>query len=65
MTRKDYVLIAKVLNDFQTDENIPVDDRNAIAYDLADAFQAENPNFDRRRFLVACGTWDAMVLEAK
>lgn len=28
---------------------------NAIAYDLADYFAYENPNFDRRRFLTACG----------
>ena len=26
-----------------------------IAYDLAWKLQEENPNFDRRRFLAACG----------
>lgn len=63
MTRKDYVLIANVLNKF-TSEAGDVVERDAMAYDLADAFASENPRFDRLRFLVACGTYDSMVLEA-
>ena len=56
MTRKDYQLIASVLSNFATD-GTPTDDRDAIAYDLADALGADNPRFDRERFLVAAGVW--------
>ena len=56
MTRKDYQLIASVLKNYAT-EGIPVDDRDAIAYDLADALGADNPRFDRDRFLVASGVY--------
>jgi hypothetical protein len=55
MTRKDYQLIAEVFANFGKiiilEETIGVD----IARDLADALQADNPRFDRARFLAACG----------
>lgn len=59
MTRKDYELIAKVLREFgepngQGENSRPVDDRDEIAYLLASALQAENPRFDRAKFLRAC-----------
>jgi hypothetical protein len=57
MTRKDYQLIAAVLKSYAT-EGIPVDDRDAIAYDLADALAKDNPRFDRERFLVAAGVYE-------
>lgn len=57
MTRKDYQLIASVLNKF-TGEQGDVVERDAMAYDLADALAQDNPRFDRRRFLVACGVWE-------
>ena len=57
MTRKDYQLIASVLKNYAT-EGIPVDDRDAIAYDLADALAADNPRFDRDRFLIAAGVYE-------
>jgi hypothetical protein len=57
MTRKDYQLIASVLKNYAAD-GIPVDDRDAIAYDLADALAADNPRFDRDRFLVAAGVYE-------
>ena len=56
MTRKDYQLIASVLKNYAT-EGIPVDDRDAIAYDLADALAKDNPRFDREKFLIAAGVW--------
>jgi copper oxidase (laccase) domain-containing protein len=56
MTRKDYQLIASVLNKF-TAEDGNVVERDAMAYDLADALGADNPRFDRERFLVAAGVW--------
>ena len=57
MTRKDYQLIAQVLNQF-TGEQGDVVERDAMAYDLADALAQDNPRFDRRRFLVASGVWE-------
>ena len=63
MTRKDYQLIAAVLNKF-TSEQGDVVERDAMGYDLADALAADNPRFDRGRFLVAAGVWDEMHLKA-
>jgi len=55
MTRKDYQLIAEVFANFgqiiELEETIAAD----IARNLANALQADNPRFDRDRFLVACG----------
>jgi hypothetical protein len=56
MTRKDYQLIASVLANFAT-EGTPTDDRDAIAYGLADSLAQDNPRFNRERFLVASGVW--------
>lgn len=56
MTRKDYELIAKVLSNFVGDGG-DVIDRDALAYDLADALGADSPRFDRERFLVAAGVF--------
>lgn len=58
MTRKDYILIAKVF------ENFPRLDYGAesvieeLAEEIAISLQAENPRFDRLRFLVACGVYE-------
>jgi len=55
MTRKDYQLIAEVFANFgqiiELEETIAAD----IARNLANALQADNPRFDRDRFLTACG----------
>ena len=58
MTKRDYELIAAVIatncRDCHTwsvaDERI-----EGIAEDMADAFEAVDPRFDRKRFLQACG----------
>jgi len=57
MTRKDYQLIASVLKSYAT-EGTPTDDRDAIAYDLADALASDNPRFNRELFLVAAGVYE-------
>jgi hypothetical protein len=57
MTRKDYVLIAEVLKNFRGDQG-DVIDRDKMGYALAEALQADNPNFDRARFLIASTVWD-------
>ena len=55
MTRKDYQLIAQVFANVgemvELSETIGAD----LARNLAEALQADNPRFDRHRFLVACG----------
>ena len=57
MTRKDYQLIASVLANFIGDTG-DVIDRNGVAYALATALEADNPRFDRDRFLVAAGVYE-------
>lgn len=54
MTRKDFQLIADCVKDA-----IPNGDRNSIhlvALNLANRLHTTNPNFDRSRFMAACGT---------
>jgi len=53
MTRKDYVIIADVIKNL--DECIDSDGLEALADNMADALESDNPRFDRARFLVACG----------
>ena len=59
MTRKDYELIAKVLRDFTGDTG-DVIDRDKVAKELADALAAENPRFDRQKFLIAAGVYQSV-----
>lgn len=58
MTRKDYQLISEVFARFgkiqQLDQSINWTGAD-LARNLADALQADNPRFDRARFLTACG----------
>lgn len=53
MTKKDYQLIAKELQ--WADNHGWTDHIELMAESLADAFEADNPNFDRDKFLAACG----------
>lgn len=58
MTKKDYEAIARVIA-----RNTRIADGDAsrlsavalIADGIADAMAADNPRFDRRRFVAACG----------
>ena len=56
MSKKHYVAIAACVAHTSTAPNTrrlgPVE---SLAYRLADYFASENPNFDRARFLKACG----------
>lgn len=56
MTRKDYELIAKVINrnTVSLSESAFIDFAK-MAEDLATELETENPRFDRQRFLTACG----------
>lgn len=58
MTRKDYVLIAAALNGACPDTRRLVREYNGwhvAVCALANALAADNPAFDRARFLKACG----------
>ena len=58
MTKKHFETIAAIIRRLST---IAVPDESgqgmlsAVAVDLADYFATVNPNFDRERFLKACG----------
>jgi hypothetical protein len=54
MTRKDYQLIAEVLN-YSLDAIIDDMALEALASNFADELALDNPRFDRARFLAACG----------
>ena len=53
MTKKDYVKIAQVIN--FTSAWYPADKLKELSLNLSEALQADNPRFDRARFLTACG----------
>lgn len=55
MTRKDYILIAQVI---ATSWHASAEFKREIAQNMADALEAENPRFNRLRFLVACGVYE-------
>jgi hypothetical protein len=58
MTRKDYVMIASTLKGMQRQFK-EGEEGNTLLWILAQQFanelQADNPRFDRARFLTACG----------
>ncbi len=59
MTRKHFQLIADILSTqlcaAQSGKLKAVDAIGGIAWDLAEALKNENPRFNRKRFLMACG----------
>ncbi len=64
MTRKDYNTLAGVISRehnagtaYGTDEltTVHCDAVRGVAYLIADVCAADNPRFDRDRFLIACG----------
>lgn len=59
MTKRDFELIAEVMDDLDGSEiGLSRGTHNAIAEALADAFSRTNPRFNRSRFLKACGAMD-------
>lgn len=52
MTRKDFQLIADVVARL---DGLTAEQQREIAGDFADALHTANPQFDRSRFLKACG----------
>lgn len=60
MTRKDYVLIAKVINGAHPIGSGPThkprcETLRNVAEQMAVQLRQDNPNFDRARFIAACG----------
>lgn len=60
LSRKHYNAVAEIISRRNREAVRPDDEARLfiryIAEDLADLFQADNPqHFDRRRFLAACG----------
>lgn len=55
MSRADYVLIAKVINElYNTDDYIDHQTIEAVVDSLADELENDNARFDRDRFIAAC-----------
>ena len=63
LTKKDFKAVAEIIKKAQGD-GWPGYDRGYIdgvmrtAIDLADYFATQNPRFDRKRFMKACGLGD-------
>jgi hypothetical protein len=55
MTRKDYVILAKVIHTARNINTEKMGEAVAVAYLLAEELQQENPRFNRELFLTACG----------
>jgi hypothetical protein len=58
VTKKDYVVIAAVLDRIRLDFDMDGEDTvslSLVAEELATALADTNPRFDRARFLTACG----------
>lgn len=51
MTKKHYEAIAAIIEYYAHDTTV----YNSIAHDLSGYFATDNRNFDRARFLAACG----------
>ena len=57
LTKKNYVAIAKIIKERKEDiiDQAIVYGIEFITQDLADYFATDNPLFDKKRFLIACG----------
>jgi len=60
MTKKDYILIAKSLSaslptEYQHEHTTATEAWYQTVIRLANTLEKENPLFDRKKFLIACG----------
>lgn len=58
MTRRDFILIAETIADFRREHPDRVDGLHLLVWKLASRLATTNPNFDRARFIKACGVED-------
>ena len=59
ITKKDFIAIARIINQArEADYERPESAISHIELDLADYFSAQNPRFDRKKFLFASGHLD-------
>lgn len=59
MQRAHFQLIADCLDDIKVNVALEPDDKAVVARVFADRLRSTNPNFNRDRFLEACGVQDA------
>ena len=55
MTRKDYVATAEILKNFGDNVENNFSDFIDLVYEFADMFAKDNPNFQEKKFVQACG----------
>ena len=55
MTRKDYVATAEILKNFGDNVENNFNDFIDLVYDFSDMFAKDNPNFQEKKFVQACG----------
>lgn len=51
MSKKDYLLLARVIKQYDSE----VDSISNLVYGIAYELQKDNPRFDINKFLIACG----------
>jgi hypothetical protein len=61
MTRRDYVVIAEILNLFK--DEIDTNTFEDLIDEFSDMFSADNPNFKFDKFYAACTKTEAQELE--
>ena len=60
MTKKDYILLARVINKW-----LPDDSRRALfSLELGKELKLDNPRFDLERWLLACSDTDKKLIRA-
>lgn len=55
MTKKDFILIARVIRELVDTIDLPEETRNLVAYEFARALKTTNGRFRPDTFLSACG----------
>ena len=63
LSRKHYKKIANIIDITNGNANLGDDATEILANNLADYFKEDNPNFDRSRFLEACGVEEWINIE--
>lgn len=53
MTRKDYVKVAEILNNYYSTNPVEISEFKYMVMDFADMFSDDNPNFNEDKFLEA------------